>query len=505
MAELILACDLGTSGCRTVLFDRELRALASASVETPTSHPSPGWAEQDAEDWWRAFCSSTRRVIAASGVRPAAVAAVGIDAMSSMALPVDAAGAPLRPGPLWYDRRAGAEAAALQARLGEALARIAGNRSDASNFAPKVLWIKSHEPDVYRRAAWFLHAEGFVVLRLTGEPTMSVSDCGLSQLCELAGGRWSPELVDGCGIDSGKLPPILGCTEVAGRVTAEAAEACGLAAGTPVIAGAMDNVAAVLGTGLARAGAAGVSAGTATNTNACVASPVVEPGLHCYHHAVPGLWIAAGAVDYGGAGLKWFRDLLGQEDFRALDSEVEALPFDRDPLLFLPYMVGQRAPLWNDAARGALIGLDPRSSRAAIARAIMEGNALGTRRVLSLVERGGPALEALRLTGGCSRSPVWAAVFADVTGKTVEIPGDRDVATLGTALMAAAGVGLVTDLAGSAERSATVTARFAPRRERGPWYDRLYEAFCGAYDGMRSTYAMLAALRGDAALTGGRS
>jgi sugar (pentulose or hexulose) kinase len=436
-----------------------------------------------------------REVIAAAGVRPADIAVAGIDAMSSMALPVDASGAALRPGPLWYDRRAAVEAAWVRDRLGEALGRIAGNRSDASNFAPKLLWVKSREPEVYRRAAFFLHAEGFLVMRLTGEATMSVSNCGLSQLCDLSAGAWSQELVRGCGIEPSKLPPILRCTDVAGRVTAEAAAASGLARGTPVIAGAMDNVAAVLGTGLARAGAAGVSAGTATNTNACVESPRAGSGLHCYAHALPGLWIAAGGVDYGGAGLKWFRDLLGHGDFASLDAEVAGLPAGGDPLLFLPYMVGQRAPLWNEAARGALIGLEPGTARAAVARAIMEGNALGTRRVLELVEEGGAPVASLRLTGGCSRSPVWAAIFADVTGKTVEIPGELDAAPLGTALMAASAAGMVSDLAAAAERAAAVTARFEPRPDRVPWYDSLYGAFRGAYDSLADTYRLLEALR----------
>ncbi len=494
MADYILACDLGTSGCRTVLFGAAFEVAAAASVDTPTAHPAPGWAEQDAEDWWRGFCRSTREAVAAAGVRPAEIAAVGIGAMSSMALPVDAGGRPLRPGLLWYDRRAEAEAAMMRERLGPELARIAGNRSDPSNFGPKVLWIKAHEPELYRRAAWFLHANGFLVLRLTGEPTMDVSECGLSQLCELAAGRWSRELVEGCGIERSKLPPILGCTEIAGRVTAAAAAETGLAAGTPVIAGAMDNVAAVLGTGLARAGRAGVSAGTATNTNACVASPVAPAGMHCYHHAVPGLWIAAGGVDYGGAGLKWFRDLLGEGDFARLDAEVDAEPYDRQPLIFLPYMVGQRAPLWNSAARGAFVGLEPATSRAAVARAIMEGNALGTRRVLELVEASGVAIGSFRLTGGCSRSRVWASIFADVTGRTVQIPGGRDVAPLGAALMAAAGAGLQADLAAAAERAATVASEIAPRPERRAWYDGLYSAFCRAYDGMRDTYDRLAAL-----------
>jgi sugar (pentulose or hexulose) kinase len=238
-----------------------------------------------------------------------------------------------------------------------------------------------------------------------------------------------------------------------------------------------------------------VSAGTATNTNACVESPRAGSGLHCYAHALPGLWIAAGGVDYGGAGLKWFRDLLGHGDFASLDAEVAGLPAGGDPLLFLPYMVGQRAPLWNEAARGALIGLEPGTARAAVARAIMEGNALGTRRVLELVEQGGAPVASLRLTGGCSRSPVWAAIFADVTGKPVEIPGELDAAPLGTALMAAAAAGMVSDLAAAAERAAAVTARFEPRPDRVPWYDSLYGAFRGAYDSLADTYRLLEALR----------
>ena len=344
MSKYILSVDLGTTSTKTVLFDDKLKVVASAKAEYPTLYPRQGWAEQDPVEWWKALVSTTAEVLNTSGVNPDDIAGIGADSMSSMALPLDRDGKPLRNGLIWLDRRSQAESDWIRANYGEMQKRINSNDSDPSNFAPKVLWMKNNEPEIYKKAHVFLHCNGYLVYRLTGIMSMDISEAGMSQLCDISTGEWSDQLIAASGIDRLKLPEIFACTDVVGGLSAEAAAATGLKQGTPVIAGAMDNVSATLGLGLRHDGQAYISAGTATNAGACVASVPTDPTMLNYHHGVPGLYLVNGGVDYGGAGLRWFKSLIEEDSFAEVDRLAEEAGYLDDVLLYLPYMVGQRAP-----------------------------------------------------------------------------------------------------------------------------------------------------------------
>ena len=249
MPKYILSVDLGTTSTKTVLFDEKLKVVSSAKAEYPTQYPNPGWAEQDAEDWWKALVKTCGEVLKMSQIDPSDIVGVGVDSMSSMALPVDKEGTPLRRGLLWLDRRAQKESDWIRSTYGDLQIRINSNDSDPSNFAPKILWMKNNEPELYEATYKFLHCNGYLVNRLTGKMTMDISEAGMSQLCDIRTGQWSKELIDASGIDWSKLPEIFTCTDVVGSVKAQAALETGLPEGIPVIAGAMDNVSATLGVG----------------------------------------------------------------------------------------------------------------------------------------------------------------------------------------------------------------------------------------------------------------
>jgi xylulokinase len=494
MADYILSVDLGTTSCKTVLLDTDFNVAATARTEYGTDYPHPGWAEQPASQWWHALRENSRSVIEKSSIDPAEIIAVGIDAFSTTVLPVDKAGNPLRPGLIWMDRRAAKQAQWIARNLNDELWEINGNVSDAGNPAPKIMWIKENEPEVYEKTHMFLHANGYLVYRLTGEYSMDVSEAGLSQFCNTRTGEYSDVLLDGCGIDRAKLPPIFNCIDVVGKVTAEAAKETGLAVGTPVIAGAMDNVAAGLGAGVCKGGEVFISGGTVTTNNVCLSEPRYNRNLHVYPHIVPGTWITSGGVDFGGAGIKWFNEkILESEGYAGLDKLIDSSTAAKSSVIFLPYMVGQRCPIWNDHTSGVIMGLKPTTTRQDFVRALIEGTTYGSRHVLSIVEEEGVEIVAVKMTGGSSNSAVWVQIFSDVLGKPIEIPGTVDLPPLGIAIAAAYGVGAISSFEEAFEKIPT-RAAFAPCMENHEYYSEMYKVFRSLYENIKGEYDALAAI-----------
>lgn len=488
--DYLLGIDVGTSSLKAVLYDRSLVPVASARHEYATAYPGPGRAEHDPDDWLRALAAAVAQLFERTGVDATSVAAVGIDGMSSLALPVDGEGNPLRPAMIWLDRRSERQATLDPTSEAEQVA-INGNRSDASNFAPKMMWIRDNEPDVYARASSFLHTNAYVVRRLTGVDCVDASEGGLSQICDLVTGGYSDALIAARGLDRRKLPPILACGEVAGRVTAEAARWSGLAAGTPVVAGAMDNVAATLGCRLLRPGDAYVSAGTVTNVGVLLDAPVFDGRGLIYEAGTPGLWIVNGGVDFGGAGLSWFRDLLGNTDYQELGQLAAGTRLGEAALFFLPYMVGQRAPFWRNDISGAILGLTPAVERRHLARMFMEGTAFGARHAFEMLIGRCPSSAAL--TGGITNNATWSRLFADVTGMRLSVPPETETSTLGSAILAGMGVGMFASRADALGRLPEPTVN-APEAAAAAYYDELFSIFKDAYAGLSNVFARLSRL-----------
>jgi sugar (pentulose or hexulose) kinase len=489
---VLLSADVGTTSLKVVLFDEALRPLAQARHEYPTRYPSYGCAEQDPEDWVRAFCRASREVLELAKVAPGEVAAVGVDGMSSLALPVDREGRPLRQAMIWLDRRATAEADTIRRSHEDLQLSVNGNRCDPSFFAPKMMWIRDREPGVYRAAASFLHCNAYLVQRLTGAFCMDVSEAGLSLLCDIRTGAYSEELVRACGLDRRKLPEVVRCTEVAGRVSAAAAAQTGLCEGTPVVAGAMDNVAATLGLGLRNDGDAYISAGTATNVGVLLEEPVFDGKGLVYHSGLEGRWLQNGGADYGGAGLLWFRNLLESADLAGLGELGAGCPCGEHPMVFLPYMLGQRAPLWNDHASGVVLGVRPGTERRHLARMFMESVALAARHVFEALRARRP--ERAALTGGITNNAAWTQIFADATGMSLGLCAHAEVTTLGTAILAGLGVGVFRDAADALARIPAGTER-VPAPATAAYYEALYGVFSSTYAGLQGSLEALDRLR----------
>jgi len=488
----LLGADVGTSSLKVALYDEALRPVAQARREYATRYPAPACAEQDPEDWLRAFCAATREVLGAPGIRSAEIAGVGIDGMSSLALPVDADGVPLRPAMIWLDRRAREQAEHGRERFETRQLAINGNRCDPSCFAPKAAWIRDNEPEVYRRAASFLHCNAYLVQRLTGAFTMDVSEAGLSLICDIRTGQYAEELVGAWGLDRSKLPEVARCSDVVGRITSAMAAETGLAAGTPVIAGAMDNVAATVGLGLRMDGDSYIAAGTATNVGILKDAPPRDGKGLVYHFGIDGRWLQNGGADCGGAGLLWFRNLLGNADLASLGELGAGTACGEHPLLFLPYMAGQRAPLWNDSTSGVILGITPGTERRHLARMFMESVALAARHVFEELCPARPSRAAL--TGGITNNPAWSQLFADVTGMRLSPCALPEVSTLGSAILAGLGVGAFRD-AGDALARIPPGQECLPDRGRSEYYAALYQIFSGAYCNVAASLRALDDLR----------
>ena len=487
MKEVVLAIDLGTTSCKAAMFDEQLREMCSCSTDYPTIYLQQGWAEQPASQWWEALVRCTRRLIESSGVASARIACVGIDTMGSIALPVDRDGTPLRNGLIWMDRRSEKECQWIDREMTQLLWEQNGNHNDPSNIAPKILWIKNNEPDVYRKTHKFLHGNGYLVYRLTGKYTQDLSNGGLTQLFDTRNERWSDDLIRACGIDREKLPDVYRCQDVVGTTTREASAETGLPQGIPVVAGAMDCVASALGSGVSVEGDIYMAGGTVTATGVCADKAVFNPYLHVYSHIIPGRFLLVGGVDFGGAGLKWFKELLGETDYDSLNRCATENEIPAHPLVFLPYMVGQRAPLWDSTTSGVIAGLHPSTTKGELAHMFMVGNALGARKILSLVESLGIRPGQMRLTGGCSLSEPWCQVFSDVTSREIRIPGSMDVAVLGSAVTAAVGTGVIPSYSDAIGMIPT-RGSYSPGRRMARYYDDLYGVFCKLFESVREVY-----------------
>lgn len=488
----VLAFDLGTGGAKVELFDSQFRMMRKAYVPYESRYPAAGMVEQRPQEWWDAIRRGLREILEPGpGYH---IEAIGVAAMTPVLVACDGNGNALRPAMIWMDRRAHQECGVIDREIGDDLFHICGNHNDPSNFGPKAMWLQRHEPEVYSATAVLHSAVGYLVQRMTGVACADVTQCGLSQLCDTRNSRWDERLVRGCGLDMAKLPPIVESSDVVGALSAAAANELGLPAGIPVVAGSMDNVAAGLGLGVVESNEAYVSAGTATNLCVCSNEPVFDRAFHLYRHVRPGHFLSVAGVDSGGAGVKWLKELLGDVQYEDIDRMVASPSVTGLPVAFLPYMVGQRAPLWNDVTRGVLMGLHPSTTRADLFRALMEGNAVGVRRILSLFQQRGFRVASARMTGGASLSSAYTQIFADALGMRLDVFADSDVSVRGAAVNAAVSVGLHDSF--EAVAPLLVARRSVEPEPRAAGYYRdMHRLFDTAYEHLQEGFRILATIQ----------
>ena len=498
----ILAHDLGTTGDKATLFDEQGAAVAIVFEAYETHYPHPNWAEQDPADWQRAIFRGTRRLLARAAIPPGQVAAISFSGHMMGALLVDAQGAPLRSSIIWADQRAAAQAERICQTCGEeAIYRLTGHRVSAAYTAAKVLWVREHQPELYRRAAKVLQAKDYAAFLLTGEIATDYSDASGTQLFDLVGRRWASDVLAALDLRADLLPAIYPSTAVIGRVTPQAAAASGLLAGTPVVIGGGDGACATVGAASVREGDAYAYMGSSAWIALTARQPILDPQRRTFTfaHLDPQLYFPVGTMQAAGGAFDWLERLLrGAADeerlFKELDAQAAQVPAGAGGALFLPYLLGERSPHWNPLARGALVGLAMPHGRGEVARAVLEGVAMNLRLILDALCAQGVHLDALRLIGGCAKSALWRQILADVLDLPILLPALTSEATsLGAAIAGGVGVGLYPDFS-VAGRLIPVAGAEHPDAGRVAHYDELCRVFQDAYEALAPVFARLAAL-----------
>ncbi len=509
-APLLLGLDLGTTGAKVVLVDGgDGTILAQAAQEYATLYPHPGWAEQDPEVWWQAAAAIIAQVLRAPALAPNAaqhVAAICISSQAPTLVLVDAQGRPLANAMLWMDRRAQPECAWLHTHVGEeTIARINGGRIDSYFLAPKLLWMQRNRAELVAQAAHALTTNGYIVHKLTGAFSFDASHGPLTLCFDGARGCWSAALIEQMGIDARLLPPPTPCGAIAGTVTAAAAEVTGLRVGTPVLAGMVDGTAAALEAGVIEPGDAVEMTGHSSVLLICSDTPYLASALYPLGHARPGRHLVVGALVTSGGALRWFRDNLaqaerdaaaarGDDPFDALAREAAAAPPGAHNLLFLPYLYGERSPIWDPLARGVFCGLSLSSTRGDMVRAILEGAAFGLRHNVESAADAGFAARRLACVGGAARSQLWNQIKADVLQREVTVPRAATGAPVGDAILAAVGAGIYPDIAAAVAALVQPGASLQPNPALAPTYDALYAIYRALYPALRASFAALASV-----------
>ncbi|MBE3598675.1 MAG: xylulokinase [Limnochordaceae bacterium] len=496
MAAVALGVDAGTQGVKVVLVEAGGAVRGRAAEEYAIDTPATGWAEQWPQVWWDAACRAVRRALAESGLGPSDVAVVGLSGQMHGIVLLDGHGQPVRPAVLWADSRAVEETAELRRRFPE-IERRASNPIMASFSAPKLLWLARHEPETWRRVRRVLLPKDAVRLRMTGEAATDPSDASGTLLFDLHQGRWMEDVIQALGLDPGRFPPVRGSGEVAGALTHEAAEALGLRPGTPVITGGADMPMGALGAGLAGPATAAVLLGTAGQVLLDVERPEPRALGRAYYfaHVLPGRYLAMGALLSAGLSLRWLKQLLDGRSYGELDQLAAAEPPGARGLLFLPYLAGTGTPHFDAVARAALVGMGMEHGRAAVARAVLEGVALGLRESLETAALATAGVVEIRAGGGGARSRLWLQILADVLGRRVVPLAFADSSALGAALLAGAGVGLFASVE-EAQRACVATGSpVSPEAGAVSHYQQVYEVYREAYRALEQVYAHLGRMR----------
>lgn len=499
--KFILAHDLGTSGNKATLFTEDGKLVGSEVAKYSTHYFNDTWAEQDAEDWWRAVCQSSKNLLASAGADPRKVAAVSFSGQMMGCLCVDRQGNPLRPSIIWADQRAQTQAKQIEAQISQwDFYQIVGHRNTASYGIQKLMWVRDNEPDIYAQTYKTLNAKDFIVFRLTGKFYTDYSDGNSNGCYDLKHFKWSEEILSYAGINPDKLPELKPSTFVAGGVTEQAALACGLAAGTPVVIGAGDGVTANVGAGSISPGKTYCSLGTSAWITTTSEHPIFDEKMRTvtWAHAIPGLYAPNGTMQYAGGAYSWLKNavctmesyeakLHGASPYDYMNDQIAASPAGANGLVFLPYLLGERAPRWDPHAKGAFIGIKPETTRGDMIRSVLEGATMNLAIVLEVLRTQVPITEIMALGGGAKGS-VWRQIMADIYNADILVPSTLEEAgSMGAAVIGGVGVGLFADFS-SVDRFIEIKAKHLPSPDAVRIYAPVKEKFDACYLALKDVF-----------------
>ncbi len=487
MSCYLLAIDIGSSGIKLLLLPVGEGAAVSKTLSYKTTFPQAGWAEQHPNDWWNALCDGLPVLMKEARVAPEQICGVGVDGISWTPVVLDKQGNVLCEAPLWYDTRAVEETRQIAEFVGEeAVFEVSGNPLQAYYTLPKLMWLRKHNERVRKNMQHVLTSNGYIVYRLTGRLSQDECQAYGWPFYNTKTGCYDEGMAERLDFDLDWLMPPCPCAQIIGTVTGAAAKSCGLHEGTPVIAGGLDAACGALGVGVFKPGPVHEQSGSAGGMSICTDHYQPAKGLILGRHVVPNHWLVQGGTVGGGAALNWLCDVLSPHDNEKLKAwEAGALAQSVSPgadgLLFLPYLAGERSPIWNPNAKGVLFGLDYSKTSAHLARAVMESAAFALRHNIETAQTAGIAMNALRAAGGAAESEIWMQIKADITGYPIQAVEDGNATAVGCAILAGVGVGKFSSYDQACAHYVRLRAPYYPRGEYKALYDEQFERYLRLY------------------------
>lgn len=486
---LFIGIDLGTSAVKLLLIDKHGAILNSVTKAYPLSFPQPGWSEQNPADWWKAVQHGILQLT--ERVDKSLVRGIGVGGQMHGLVALDENDAVIRPAILWNDGRTAEETAYLNNVVGrEKLSALTGNIAFAGFTAPKLLWMRRHEPDNFARIAKIMLPKDYINYRLTGVHACDYSDASGMLLLDVEHKRWSKEMLDICGVSERQMPRLYESYEVIGTIQGFVSGSLGLPRDCRVVAGAGDNAAAAVGTGVVGEGGCNISLGTSGTIFISSKSFGVDPNnaLHAFAHADGG-WHLMGCMLSAASCNKWFcEEILKTDDFAGEQAAITGEMLGRNHVFFLPYLMGERSPINDTNARGCFVGMSMDSSRTDLVQAVLEGVAFAIRDSLEVAKSLGLSIERSKLCGGGARSPLWRQIMANVLNIELEIPQAEEGPGYGGAMLAMVGCGEYESVAACAQDLAQIKETVMPDPAIVERYEARYQQFKSIYPAMKSLF-----------------
>lgn len=495
LCEVYLGIDIGTTGVKATLITKDWRILGQRKSEYSTYQIKPLWVEQNPWDWWLGTCQVVKEVQKLAGILPRQIKAICVSSQAPSLLGIDSCDQPLGNALIWMDRRSGKECMLLKETFGDsAIRNYSGNRIDPYYMLPKLLWEAQHQKEKYNQTDKYIQANGWIILQLTGKRSIDRTHAALTQLYNIYTNEWETSLMNELGISTDKFPEVFECMDIVGGVSAAVAQSLGLQEGTPVVAGAIDGATAPLGLKLIENHQAFEMSGQSSGIGIVLDEPVSHPNLTLLKHVLEGKWILKGSMSTGGGSLQWFRDQIDESRQREFAYEiyekwVQQVSPGSNGLIYLPYLTGERAPLWDSNAKGVFFGLHLQTGKAEMVRAIMEGTAFGLKDILIELQKENFNIKKLFGTGGGYLSKEWSQIKADILETEIGVVhSDIETGSLGAAYLALMSV---TGLQASAIPNIRETVMYTPKQLNQKIYRNYYAIFKKLYENNKELFQTL--------------
>ena len=490
---MLLGIDISTTGAKALIIDQKGNVINSVTTPLSLSTPRPLWSEQNPDDWWEGIKVSIRTALENSQLAGSDIKAIGMTGQMHGLVLLDASGEVLRPAILWNDQRTGSQCDQIREKFGrEGFIKITGNDALTGFTAPKVLWVKENEPEIYKKVTKILLPKDYIRYKLTGEYGVDKAGGAGTVLFDLKSRNWSDEVLKKLEIPVEWCPPTFEGPEITGEVSERASKETGLAPGTPVVGGGGDQAAQAVGVGAVKSGIIALTLGTSGVVFATTESALIEPAgrLHAFCHAVPDRWHFMGVMLSAAGSLQWYRDNLAPDvEFDVLIEEARKVNPGSEGLFFLPYLTGERTPYPDPLARGAWVGLTIRHRRDHMTRAVLEGVAFGIKDSFTLIQQAGlGSIDQVRISGGGAKSRLWTEIIAAVLDTELVTVNTTEGAAFGAALLAGVGAGVYKDVISACESTIQITGRTEPGdaktvyRDYYPIYQELYPSLKDQFD-----------------------